>query len=79
MTPNPNIRIAMNMHHQQDDTSGIVTLIVRSLAGALVVLLIAAAALVLTGCSFTRSVDGSTTATLDAAGALRAIEIIAEK
>lgn len=69
----------MNIHHQQDDTEGLVTLIVRILSTALVLLLLTAAAMIFSGCSFTLAPDGSTSATLDAEGALRAIEIIAEK
>ena len=69
----------MNVHHQQDDTTGLVTLIVRCLIGMLILAALAAAIFIFTGCAYTITPDGARSFTLDGPGAVRAIEIIAEK
>jgi len=41
----------MNIHHQQDDTSGLITIIVRCLVGVLLLAAAIATSLITTGCT----------------------------
>lgn len=69
----------MNIHHQQDNTAGLITLLVRIFIGALALAAALVTTCIVTGCSYTMYPDGSSAFHLDGAKTVRAIEILAEK